>query len=75
MILGLDTGYHAGGIPALSDIPGINSIPFLNVNARFDDIMMRWLQQTLLTLEQRSLFSCSRTTNRSVNLNVVLASR
>ena len=43
VILGLDTGYHAGGIPALSDFPGINSIPCLNVNARFDDIMMRWL--------------------------------
>jgi hypothetical protein len=54
VILGLDTGYHAGGIPALSDIPGINSIPFLNVNARFDDIMMRWLKQTLLTLRAGS---------------------
>jgi hypothetical protein len=46
VILGLDTGYHSGGFPAVTAIPGVNSIPFLNVDARFDDQMVSWLKQT-----------------------------
>jgi Calcineurin-like phosphoesterase len=44
LILGLDTGYHSGGIPLLAPIPGVNRVPFLNVDARFDDKMMQWLK-------------------------------
>jgi virulence-associated protein VapD len=47
IILGLDTGYHSGGVPAFTAIPGINSIPFLNVDARFDDKMLVWLKHTM----------------------------
>jgi hypothetical protein len=51
LVLGLDTGYHSGGMPAFTAIPGVNNIPFLSVNARFDDKMMAWLKQTMQTLE------------------------
>jgi hypothetical protein len=50
LMLGLDTGYHSGGMPFLAAIPGVNAIPFLNVNARFDDKMLAWLRQTIETL-------------------------
>jgi Calcineurin-like phosphoesterase len=50
LVLGLDTGYHSGGVPAFTSIPGLNSIPFLNVDARFDDKMLAWLKQTIDTL-------------------------
>jgi choline dehydrogenase-like flavoprotein len=50
LILGLDTGYHSGGIPFLSSVPVIRSIPFLNVDARFDRKMLRWLKHTINTL-------------------------
>ena len=47
LVLGLDTGYHSGGMPALTAVPGLNAIPFLNVNARFDEKMMTWLHKTM----------------------------
>src|SRR5262249_13601672 len=47
LILGLDTGYHSGGVPLFTSIPLINRIPFLNVDARFDDKMLDWLEKTL----------------------------
>ncbi len=47
LVLGLDTGYHSGGVPILTPIPGLNSIPSLNVDARFDDKMMDWLRRTI----------------------------
>lgn len=50
LILGLDTGYHSGGLPAFAAIPGVNAIPFLNVDARFDDKMIAWLKQTIQRL-------------------------
>jgi hypothetical protein len=50
LVLGLDTGYHSGGVPAFTAIPGVNSIPFLNVDARFDDKMLAWLKQTISTV-------------------------
>lgn len=51
VILGLDTGYHSGGFPAFASIPGVNSIPALNVDARFDDKMLLWLKQTMSSLQ------------------------
>jgi calcineurin-like phosphoesterase family protein len=51
LVLGLDTGYHSGGVPVLSALPGVNNIPFLNVNARFDDKMLAWLKKTMQTLQ------------------------
>ena len=50
LILGLDTGYHSGGIPFLSSMPLIRSIPFLNIDARFDRKMLRWLKHTINAL-------------------------
>jgi hypothetical protein len=50
LVLGLDTGYHSGGMPFLAGIPVVNAIPCLNVNARFDDKMLAWLRQTIDTL-------------------------
>lgn len=47
LVLGLDTGYHSGGMPAFTAIPLVNRIPFLDVDARFDDKMMGWLQETM----------------------------
>jgi hypothetical protein len=51
LVLGLDTGYHSGGVPAFTNIPGVNSIPFLNVDARFDDKMLAWLKQAMSTVQ------------------------
>jgi len=51
-VLGLDTGYHSGGMPGLSVVPLVNRIPFLNVDARFDDKMMTWLKETMNTLQR-----------------------
>ena len=53
VIFGLDTGYHSGGIPIFTSIPGMNSIPFLNVDARFDDKMLDWMKQTTDILRPR----------------------
>ena len=47
LVLGLDTGYHSGGMPAFTAIPLVNRTPFLDVDARFDDKMMVWLQETM----------------------------
>lgn len=49
LVLGLDTGYHSGGMPALTAVPLVNGIPLFNVDARFDDKMMRWLKETMNT--------------------------
>jgi hypothetical protein len=49
-VLGLDTGYHSGGMPGLTSMPLVNSIPFLDVDARFDDMMVAWLKQTMAAL-------------------------
>jgi hypothetical protein len=53
LILGLDTGYHSGGVPAFTSIPGVNAIPFLNVDARFDDKMLDWLRRTMDSLRAK----------------------
>jgi hypothetical protein len=53
IVLGLDTGYHSGGMPAFTSIPGVNGIPFLNVDARFDDMMVAWLRQTAEALKAK----------------------
>ena len=50
LVLGLDTGYHSGGMPFLAGIPGVNAIPCLNINARFDGRMLAWLRQTMDSL-------------------------
>jgi len=50
LVLGLDTGYHSGGMPGLAVVPLINRISFLDVDARFDDKMMAWLKQTIKTV-------------------------
>jgi virulence-associated protein VapD len=51
IVLGLDTGYHSGGVPAFTSIPGLDRIPFFNVDARFDDTMLAWLNQTMNALQ------------------------
>lgn len=53
VILGLDTGYHSGGFPFFAGIPGINRIPRLNVDARFDEQMLAWLKQTIEMLQKK----------------------
>jgi hypothetical protein len=53
LVLGLDSGYHSGGMPAFTSIPGLNNIPFLNVDARFDDKMLGWLRQTISALQAK----------------------
>jgi hypothetical protein len=47
LVLGLDTGYHSGGMPLFTAIPWLNTIPSLNVDAHFDEKMMSWLQETM----------------------------
>lgn len=47
IIFGLDTGYHSGGVPILSFVPLVRSIPFLNVDAHFDPKMLKWLRHTI----------------------------
>jgi calcineurin-like phosphoesterase family protein len=47
LVLGLDTGYHSGGMPLFTSMPVVNTIPFLNVDARFDDQMLTWLDRTM----------------------------
>jgi hypothetical protein len=44
LVLGLDTGYHSGGVPAFTAIPGINKIQFFNVDARLDGKQVAWLK-------------------------------
>jgi hypothetical protein len=51
LVLGLDTGYHSGGVPIFTPIPGLNNIPALNVDARFDDKMLVWLSQTIKAIQ------------------------
>lgn len=51
LVLGLDTGYHSGGMPGFTAIPGVKNIPFLNVDARFDSKMLGWLKQTMDSLQ------------------------
>jgi hypothetical protein len=53
LVLGLDTGYHSGGMPFLATVPAVNAIPFLNVDARFDDKMLAWLRQTIDALRAK----------------------
>ena len=53
LILGLDTGYHSGGTPVFASVPGLKAIPFLNVDARFDDKMIAWLKQTIQRLRDK----------------------
>jgi hypothetical protein len=51
LVLGLDTGYHSGGVPLFTSIPGVNAVPFLNVDARFDSKMLDWLRETMSKLQ------------------------
>ena len=53
IVLGLDTGYHSGGVPPLAVVPLINRLSFLNVDARFDDKMLEWLRQTMNDLRAK----------------------
>lgn len=53
VVLGLDTGYHSGGVPWLTTVPLINRIPFLNVDARFDEKMLGWLQRTMNAMREK----------------------
>ena len=53
LVLGLDTGYHSGGMPAFTSIPGVNNLSFLDVDARFDDEMLSWLRQTIAVLQAK----------------------
>ena len=54
IILGLDTGYHSGGFPALGSVPWLRSLPALNVDARFDDTMLSWLTATMAKLREEN---------------------
>ena len=53
VVLGLDTGYHSGGVPLFVSIPLINRIACLNIDARFDPKMLVWLRKTFQTLEAK----------------------
>jgi Calcineurin-like phosphoesterase len=52
IVLGLDTGYHSGGIPPLTSVSLVNWIASLNVDARFDEKMLAWLRQTIEMLQK-----------------------
>jgi hypothetical protein len=54
VVLGLDTGYHSGGLVLLGMVSGVRDIQALNVDAHFDEKMMRWLRTTLEGIEQRA---------------------
>lgn len=53
LVFGLDTGYHSGGMPGFTAVPGVNGIPFLNVDARFDSKMVDWLRIAIDTLRAK----------------------
>jgi len=55
IILGLDTGYHSGGVPGLFRVPLVRSLPFLNVDAHFDRKMLKWLRQTIDALHPEEI--------------------
>jgi hypothetical protein len=55
LVLGLDTGYHSGGLVLLGSIPGINRIPFLNVDARLDDKLLDWLKQVMKAYKDKGV--------------------
>lgn len=42
-IVAVDTGYNSIGVPILSQIPGINSIPFVGGDCRLPQPVMQWL--------------------------------
>jgi hypothetical protein len=52
VLLGLDSGYHSGGVPLFSSVPWLRRLAFLNVDARFDPVMLSWLERTLATLDE-----------------------
>jgi hypothetical protein len=43
-IIALDTGYNSVGIPILSQIPGLNHIPFIGGDCHLEDKLMNWLR-------------------------------
>jgi len=47
-IIAVDTGYNSIGVPILSQIPGINSIPFIGGDCRLRDEQIAWLTEVVL---------------------------
>jgi hypothetical protein len=46
-IIAIDTGYNSNGIPILSHIPWINSIPGVGGDCKLEDDMVRWLKEII----------------------------
>ena len=46
-IIALDTGYNSTGIPILSMIPGLNSIPAIGGDCHLENAFMQWLRQVV----------------------------
>lgn len=52
-ILAIDTGYNSVGVPILSQIPGINSIPFIGGDCHLEKKLLSWLRKTVRPLDSR----------------------
>src|SRR5581483_5898249 len=52
-IIALDTGYNSVGIPILSLIPGINSIPAIGGDCHLEKALMDWLRNTVQPASKR----------------------
>jgi Calcineurin-like phosphoesterase len=46
-ILAIDTGYNSVGIPILSQIPWINTIPFIGGDCHLEQTLLSWLRDTV----------------------------
>jgi hypothetical protein len=51
-ILGIDTGYNSVGIPILSLIPGINSIPAVGGDCHLERALIEWLRTVVRPQQQ-----------------------
>jgi hypothetical protein len=46
-LLAIDTGYNSVGIPILSQIPGINTIPFIGGDCHLEKLLLNWLRSVV----------------------------
>jgi hypothetical protein len=51
-ILAIDTGYNCVGVPILSQIPGINTIPFIGGDCHLENALLSWLRSTVKPQEK-----------------------
>ena len=54
-VIALDTGYNSVGIPILSQIPGINRIPFIGGDCHLEGSLLDWLRKNIKSAPKPAL--------------------